>query len=296
MDFFGNPRPDTSGANFDIGAIENQTHAAVPTLTSISPNQGVQGLTYTNVILTGTNFIGVTSISVSGNGVTVPSFTTNSATQITATFAIAGNANSGARNVTVNAAGGTTGAVTFTIVQPRLTSIAPNQGTRGNSVPVTIIGSGLTGTTAVTVSGQNITATNVVVVSDTEVTATLNILDAASTVGTRQISTTNSGGATSANSVSFTVVSAPTPTLTSISPTTGTHGTTVHVTLNGTNFTPISTVNVSGGGITVSNLTVVSSAQITADFVITNAAARNGRNVTVTTGGGTTGARTFTVN
>jgi hypothetical protein len=299
MDFFGNKRPDTGNLNaFDVGAIESKTAApAAPTLTSISPNQGIQGLTYTNVVLTGTNFIGVSSINVSGTRVTVSSFTTNSTTQITATFVIAGNANSGARNVTVTAAGGTTtDTVTFTIVQPRLTSIAPIQGTRGNRVPVTITGSGLTGTTAVTVSGLNITATNVVVVSDTQVTATLNILDNASTTGTRQISTTNSGGANSANSVSFTVVSAATPTLTSISPTSGTHNTTVPVTLTGTNFTPISTINVSGTGITVSNVNVVSSTQITANFVITNFALRTTRNVSVTTGGGTTANRTFTVN
>ena len=296
-DFFGNPRPDPGSPNvFDVGAIEYSATVAAPTLTSISPSQGIQGLTYTNVVLTGSNFTGVSSINVSGTGVTVSSFTTNSATQITATFVIARTAGSGVRNVTVTAAGGTTGAVTFTVVTPRLTAIAPTQGTRGNSVPVTITGSGLTGTTAVNVSGSNITATNVVVVSDTEVTATLNILDAASTTGTRTITTTNSGGANSVNSVSFTVVSPAAPTLTSISPATGTHGTTVPVTLTGTNFTPISTITVSGNGITVTNVNVVSSTQITANFVISGTATRNGRNVSVTSGGGTTGNRTFTVN
>jgi len=43
-------------------------------------------------------------------------------------------------------------------------------------------------------------------------------------------------------------------------------------------------------------LSVVNSTQITANFVIANNAARNARTVTVTTGGGTTAGKTFTVN
>ena len=45
--------------------------AGPPTLTSVSPNQGIQGTTVA-VTLTGTNFVvGATTVNVSGTGVTV---------------------------------------------------------------------------------------------------------------------------------------------------------------------------------------------------------------------------------
>jgi hypothetical protein len=91
----------------------------------------------------------------------------------------------------------------------------------------------------------------------------------------------------------------PAATLASIAPNVGAHNTTVTgVILIGTNFTATgNTVNVPGGGVTVT-ITNVNAAgnQITANFVITNGAARTARNVTVTTPAGTTaGAQTFTV-
>ncbi|MGE5644556.1 MAG: DUF4082 domain-containing protein, partial [Acidobacteriota bacterium] len=63
----------------------------------------------------------------------------------------------------------------------------------------------------------------------------------------------------------------------------------------GTNFVSGATVAVSGTGVTVSGVTVVSATQITANFVIGASATTGARNVTVTTTGGTTGAVTFTV-
>src|SRR4029077_9445382 len=82
---------------------------APPTLTSISPNSGVQGQSV-SVTLTGTNFVAGATIALSGAGITVSGTTVVSATQITATFTIAGSATTGAQNVTVTTSGGTTGA------------------------------------------------------------------------------------------------------------------------------------------------------------------------------------------
>ena len=86
------------------------------------------------------------------------------------------------------------------------------------------------------------------------------------------------------------------PVLSSISPTSGTQGTAVAVTLTGTNFTAGATVAVSGTGVTVSNATVASSTRITATFTIAASAGSGARSVTVTTTGGTSAAQTFTVN
>ena len=80
------------------------------------------------------------------------------------------------------------------------------------------------------------------------------------------------------------------PTLTSVSPNQGMPGTTVAVTLTGTNFVVgATTVNVSGAGVTVTNVVVGSATSLTASFVLDPAAAVGPRTVTVTTAGGTSG-------
>jgi len=85
------------------------------------------------------------------------------------------------------------------------------------------------------------------------------------------------------------------PTLSSVSPNSGTQGQTVAVTLTGTNFGPGATISVSGTGITVSNVTVVSSTQITAMFAIAASAPTGPQNITVTGLAIASGAQAFTV-
>jgi len=87
---------------------------------------------------------------------------------------------------------------------------------------------------------------------------------------------------------------APAPTLIAIVPTTGARGTSVPVTLIGTNLTGATAVNVSGTGVTVSGITS-SATTVTATFTITATAALGARTVSVTTPGGTSNTVTFTV-
>jgi len=88
------------------------------------------------------------------------------------------------------------------------------------------------------------------------------------------------------------------PTLTTITPNSGSKGTAVSVTLTGTNLTGATAVNVSGTGVTVSAVTVVNSTTVTATFTISGSVlvATGARTVTVTTPNGTTNGVTFTVN
>jgi len=87
----------------------------------------------------------------------------------------------------------------------------------------------------------------------------------------------------------------PVPTLTSITPNTGAQGAIVPVTLTGTGFVVGgTTVNVPAG-ITLSNLIVASSTQITVTFTIAANAAVGPANVTVTTAGGTSQPVVFTI-
>jgi hypothetical protein len=183
-------------------------------------------------------------------------------------------------------------------VTPTLTSIVPALGARGGVVAVTLTGTnfaaGATLNTAPLLAA-GITVSGVTVVSATRITATFTISGRA-TLGADNVTVT-SGGVTTAP-VTFTVVAA--PTLATIAPISGSRATgVVPVTLTGTNFYAGATVAVSGGGVTVSGVTVVSTTQITATFTIGGGAALTARNVTVTSGGVTTAPPptvTFTVN
>ena len=303
-DFFGNRRPESAGdTHLDPGAVEFQAAAAAgPTLASISPTQGADGTTVA-VILTGTGLSGTTAINVSDGGITVSALTVVNATTVTANFIIASGAARTARTVSVTAGGVNGNNVTFTVVGPSLTTIAPNTGVQATAVPVTLTGVNLTGTTAINVSGTGITVSGLTVVNSTTVTATFTIASSA-TASVRTVSVTTAG--VTSNTVTFTVTTLPPPTLTSVAPNSGTHSATVAVvvpvTLTGTNLRGLSLttgVLVSGTGVTVSNIVVVGTAgtTVTANFTIAAGAATGARTVQVRTPAGTTTqAVTFTVN
>jgi hypothetical protein len=107
------------------------------------------------------------------------------------------------------------------------------------------------------------------------------------------------GSGIDVGAVEFQGGTAPTlrPTLTSITPTTGVRGSSVTVTLTGTNLTAATAVT-AGGGITVSAVNVVSATMVTARFAISNTATRSTRTIRITTPAGTsaiTSAARFTV-
>ena len=189
-----------------------------PTLTSISPNSGVQGQGVA-VTLTGTNFVAGATIGLSGAGITVSNTTVVSATQITATFAIAANAATGAQNVTVTTSGGTSGAQPFTVnlAPPTLTSISPNNGVQGQGVAVTLTGTNFITGATIGVSGAGITVSNTTVVSATQITATFAIAGNTST-GAQNVTVTTSSGTSGAQPF---IVDLLVPTLSSTNPVNG---------------------------------------------------------------------------
>jgi hypothetical protein len=262
-----------------------------PTLASIAPNTGVRG-TSVPVTLTGTNFTTTgTTVSAGGSGVTISGVSVVSSTSITATFILSNTATLGNFNVHVNTPGGTTGNVPFNVQGPTLTSIAPNTGVRGNSVPVTLTGTNLGGATSVTVSGTGVTVSGMTVVNSTTITATFNIT-ATATLSTRTVTVNTPIGAPT---TTFTVLNPLSPTLSSIAPNTGGRGTTVPVTLTGTNLTGATAITVSGTGVGVSGISVVNSTTVTANFAISGSAALSARTVTITTANGTSNPVTFTI-
>src|SRR5208283_4241344 len=213
-----------------------------PTLSSVSPAAGVTG-TNVNVTLTGTNFLtGATTVLFSGPGVTVANVVVTSSNTITAQFQIAAGATLGAQNVSVMTSGGTSGNQTFTVNPPlpTLTSVSPNSGVQGNSVNVTLTGTNFVAGAAINFGGAGVTVASVVVASATSITAQFQ-LAAGAALGGQNVSVTTAGGTTGNQTFS---VLPPAPTLTMISPTTGVQGTSVPVTLTGTNLVAGATVAV----------------------------------------------------
>ena len=155
-------------------------------------------------------------------------------------------------------------------------------------------GSGFITGATVGVTGSGITVSNVTVVSGTQITATLNIA-ANATTGAYNISVTTTGG--TSNTAAFTVNgSNGLPTLTSVTPSSGARGTSVNVTLTGTNFTPASQVRLQGAGLTQTNIVVVSPTQITATYNISSTVATGPHNTWIVTSAGSSNILTFTVN
>jgi hypothetical protein len=279
-----------------------QTVTALPPgLTSIVPASGNPGASL-QVTLTGLNFRVNARVTTDNPAVTVSNVQVTSDRQITATLAIAQNAQGGNVNVRVSTNGGQSQAIAFAIAAglPVVTSINPTGATVGATVPVTITGSNLTGASAINIAAPSVgvggnvgvTASNLQVVSPTQLTATFTVPQNA-TPGTLNVTVTTPVG-TSTPPVPFSVAAI--PTLSSINPSVGDAGANVSVTLTGTNFISPATINVSDTAVSVNQVTVVSPTQITAVFAI-GSGAKTGTdaNVTVTTPGGTSGGAAFTI-
>lgn len=160
-----------------------------PNITGFAPTSASVGGV---LVITGTGFFGVQSVTV--GGVVQTTYTVNSATQITVTL-IAGTYSTNA--VTVVTASGTDTETGFTYLDPTptITAVLATVSAIGN--PVVINGTNFTGATAVRFGGTN--AASFVVNSPTQITAT--IADTG-TAGTVQV-VTPYGTATSVSSVSL---------------------------------------------------------------------------------------------
>ena len=149
-----------------------------PVISSFTPTTGPAG---TQVVITGSNLTGATSVEF--GGVAAGVFTVNSATQITAT--VPSGASSGP--ITVTTANGHASSATNYQVSPApaITSFTPGKGKVGRTV--VIHGTEFTGTTALHFGGTPAAAFTVD--SGTQITAKVP-----AGAGTGPISATNAGG------------------------------------------------------------------------------------------------------
>ena len=263
---------NTGGLN---GSLANGfTYVGTPTVASVSPNNGPTG-GGTAVTIAGTNFAAGATVTFGGTAATnVVVVNSTSITATTPAHAV------GAVTVTVTNPGGLNGSLAngFTYVgTPTVASVSPNSGTTAGGTAVTITGTNFTAGATVTFGGT--AATNVVVVSGTSITATTPTHAA----GAVTVKVTNPGGLNGSLTNGFTYV-AP-PTVTSVSPNTGTTAGGTAVTITGTNFATGATVTF--GGTAATNVVVVSSTSITAT---TPAHAAGAVTVVVTNTGGLNGS------
>jgi RHS repeat-associated protein len=251
------------------------TVLATPTLTSLSPTSGAVGA---SVTITGTNFGSTQGTGgVKFNGTAATSITSWSSTSIVAV--VPTGATTG--NVVVTASGVGTNGVSFTVLAtPTLTSLSPTSGAVGASVTITGTNFGSTqGTGGVKFNGT--AASSITSWSSTSIVAAV---PTGATTG--NVVVTASGVST--NGVSFTVLL--TPTLTSLSPTSGAVG--ASVTITGTNFgSTQGTGGVKFNGTAATSITNWSSTSIVA-AVPTGATTGN---VVVNASGVTTNGVSFTV-
>jgi glucose/arabinose dehydrogenase len=176
---------------------------------------------------------------------------------------------------------GTVSRITTPLQIPTLASITPSTALPGTSLAVTLTGTGFVTGLSIN-AGSGVTAGNIQVVNSTSATATLTIAGNA-TFGARSLSVATPAGVS--GPVSFIIVPPP-PIVDNTTIGSGAPGTTVNVTLTGTNFVAPA-IAVDGGDVTVSNVNAISSTLITAAFTVPATASPGIRSVTVTTAGGT---------
>ena len=294
-----------AGASPDTDA-DNFTYVSIPVVSALSPTSG--GATNVNVVtITGFNFTGATGVKFGSANAT--NFIVNGDTSISAVTA--SNSPVGAVDVTVTNAAGTStpnAASIFTFTGaggvPTVTSLSPNStGINVADTVVTITGTNFSAGSTVAF-GAN-AGSNVQVLSSTSLKVTA---PASPTVGTVEVLVTNGSGSnsTSGSGNDFTYTAASVPTVTGLSPSSiAINNSTTTVTITGTNFTAGATVTF--GGVSATNVTFVSSTQLTAtapsrataatvDVVVTTTAGSSSTSGTGNDFTYTDGSVTFTYN
>ena len=186
----------TSGVPL-VGPSLFSVSSAPAQITSVSPNSGQQSQSL-SVTITGlnTSFTSGSIVSL-GPGVSVNSVGFNSASSLTANISIDAGATPGLRDVTVTTNGApVTGIGLFSVVAtPRIISAAPATATQGQSLAVVITGQNTSfSPTSIVSFGTGIIVDSVQVSNVTSLTANIRI-DAAATLGARNITVTTARSA-----------------------------------------------------------------------------------------------------
>ncbi len=194
------------------------TYYRAPTVSAISPTGGPIG-GGTTVVITGANFMNVTSITFGSQVITSAQFTVHSPTFIDATSPA--TSTPGVVDVRVTTPGGTSPAVAADRFgyarRPAVTGLSPTSGPLSGGTTVVISGTDLAGATRVTFGGQAADPSSIVVdPSGAVITATS---PATTTPGAVDVQVTTVGGTSRATDTDLYTYRAPTPTVTNTSTT-----------------------------------------------------------------------------
>ncbi len=250
------------------------TFVPPPRVTSMSVTSG-PAVGGTSVTVTGTGFTGATAVTFGGTP--AASFTVNGDTSITA---VSPAASAGTVDVRVTTAGGTSSPSLsdqfMFIAGPTVSGVSPNSGTVNGGTTVTITGANFTNATSVNFGDTPVGFT---VNDDSSITVVSPVAEAPDTV---DITVTTVGGTSSVSSSDqFTFIAIAAPTVSGVSPNSGTVNGGTTVTITGANFTNATAVDFGG---TPAGFTVNDDSSITAVSPV--AAAAGTVDVTVVTAGG----------
>jgi hypothetical protein len=221
-----------------------------PKVTSVTPLG--QGAAHQTVAVRGSNFEVCTSkeptLAISGSGVTVNSVSSALGTLLYLNLTVASAAPLGPRDVTMSncdSGGIATSTGVFTVSgAPQVTSIPAIA--VGVSRKETVAGSAFTPLTTLTPSGSGVAFTHVVYISPTKMTIDI-AADPSASLGPRDVTVANTGGASTLDSGVLGIDAQ--PTVTSVAPTTIIAPSSQTLTIYGTGFNPGASVVVGKGTI-----------------------------------------------
>ncbi len=167
-----------------------------PSTTSISPASGSQGQTITNFTVAGTNFDLNATLSSSGSGITVNSYTSRTATQIIASITIGSTVPPGTYDVVVTNPSGQMGilraALSVMLPPPILTSVSPGAGSQSEVIQnFTATGQNFDSNSTLLFGSNDVVVSSYVSRAATKIIARV-VIAANATLGLRNVTVTNS--------------------------------------------------------------------------------------------------------
>jgi hypothetical protein len=244
-----------------------------------------QGAAAKTVAITGTNFTGTPSVTVSGAGVTVANVVRSSSTSLTAKVTVTSTAAIGPRDVSVSNADGGADTLTagLTVTPgPTVSGIVPSSRGQGATAAVlTISGTGFQPSAAVGFSGApgDIAVTDTDVLP-TQISVTVDISGSAA-VGARDVTVTNPDGGSATDVGGFAVGNG--PTITTVEPATiGQGASGREMVITGAGFAGTPTVTFSASGLTATQVTRDSATQLTVSVDASSGAPVGASDVTIT--------------
>jgi hypothetical protein len=257
------------------------TVAPGPQVGSISPNEIGPGAQRT-VTVTGENFTSTMKVTVPASGVAVTSVNLVDSNHLTVGLSTAFAAAAGPRDLVITNpadAGSFTCSGCFAVTPaPVVSELSLDELGGGALATVTVTGANFDGGAKVSFAGTGVAVVSQSRIDDGQIVATLSIAGAA-TPGARTVSVVNSDGGRGSCASCFTVNAA--PTITSITPSTLSRGSSYQITIIGTNFVPGATVSLSTG-VTLTDVTVVNANTITATATVSPTTGTGNRTVLVT--------------